>query len=65
VLAAAPKVENRVPDGADWDGTDDTGTDAESARQLLLEREPGTTPGTMPTAAPTTAQAPAPRAPGT
>jgi L,D-transpeptidase ErfK/SrfK len=65
VLAAAPKVENRVPDGADWDGTDDTGTDAESARQLLLEREPGTTPGTMPTAAPTTAQAPAPRAPRT
>ena len=65
VLAAASRVENRIPDGADWDGTDDTGTDAESAKQLLLEREPGTTPGTTPTAAPTTAQAPAPRAPGT
>jgi len=65
VLAAASKVENRIPDGADWDGTDDTGTDAESAKQLLLERDPGTTPGTTPTAAPTTAQAPAPRAPGT
>jgi L,D-transpeptidase ErfK/SrfK len=53
VLAAAPKVENRIPEGANWDGTDDTGSDAQSAKQLLLEREP------------TTAQAPAARAPGT
>jgi hypothetical protein len=53
VLAAAPKVENRIPEGADWDGSDDTGSDAASARQLLLEREP------------TTAQAPSARAPGT
>jgi L,D-transpeptidase ErfK/SrfK len=53
VLAAAPKVQNRIPDGADWDGTDDTGTDGKSAKQLLLEREP------------TAAQAPAARAPGT
>jgi L,D-transpeptidase ErfK/SrfK len=53
VLAAAPKVENRIPEGANWDGTDDTGSDAQSAKQLLLERDP------------TTAQAPAARAPGT
>jgi L,D-transpeptidase ErfK/SrfK len=53
VLAAAPKVENRIPEGADWDGTDDTGNDAQSAKQLLLEREP------------TAAQAPSARAPGT
>lgn len=53
VLAAAPKVENRIPTGADWDGIDDTGTDGKSAKQLLLEREP------------TTAQAPSARAPGT
>ncbi len=53
VLAAAPTVENRIPEGANWDGTDDTGSDAQSAKQLLLEREP------------TTAQAPAARAPGT
>jgi L,D-transpeptidase ErfK/SrfK len=53
VLSAAPMVENRIPAGADWDGTDDTGTDGQSAKQLLLERQP------------TTAQAPAPRAPGT
>jgi L,D-transpeptidase ErfK/SrfK len=61
VLAAAPKVENRIPEGADWDGIDHTGTDAESAKQLLLERDPGT----VQPAIPTTAQAPAPRAPGT
>ena len=53
VLSVAPTVENRIPAGADWDGTDDTGTDGQSAKQLLLERQP------------TTAQAPAPRAPGT
>jgi len=53
VLAAAPKVENRIPDGADWDGRDDTGTSGDSARELLLERDAAT------------AQAPAPRAPGT
>ncbi|MGC2459934.1 MAG: L,D-transpeptidase family protein [Steroidobacteraceae bacterium] len=53
VLAAAPKVENRIPTGANWDGIDDTGTDGKSAKQLLLEREP------------TTAQAPSARAPGT
>jgi L,D-transpeptidase ErfK/SrfK len=53
VLADAPKVQNRIPAGADWDGSDDTGTDATSAKQLLLEREP------------TTAQAPSPREPGT
>jgi L,D-transpeptidase ErfK/SrfK len=53
VLAAAPKVENRIPAGADWDGTDDSGTDGKSAKQLLLEREP------------TAAQTPPARAPGT
>jgi L,D-transpeptidase ErfK/SrfK len=53
VLSAAPTVENRIPTGADWDGSDDTGTDGQSAKQLLLERQP------------TTAQAPAPRSPGT
>ncbi|HEY1724173.1 MAG TPA: L,D-transpeptidase family protein [Steroidobacteraceae bacterium] len=53
VLAAAPTVENRIPTGADWDGSDDTGTSGKSAQQLLLEREP------------TTAQAPAPHTPGT
>lgn len=43
VLAAAPKVQNRIPDGANWDGTDDTGTDGKSAQQLLSEQEPAAT----------------------
>ena len=40
VLAAAPTVQNRIPDGANWNGLDDTGTDGKSAEQLLSEREP-------------------------
>jgi len=39
VLAAAPIVQNRIPDGANWNGIDDTGTDGKSAEQLLSERE--------------------------
>lgn len=48
VLAAAPLVENRIPDGADWDGTDDTGTDGKSAQQLLSEQEPTSATTTAP-----------------
>jgi L,D-transpeptidase ErfK/SrfK len=39
VLSAAPQVQNRIPDGSNWDGNDDTGTDGQSAQQLLPERE--------------------------
>ncbi len=52
VLAAAPKVQDRIPDGSNWDGKDDTDSDGSSAQQLLSEREPSSTP------------APAPHAPG-
>jgi len=44
VLAAAPTVQNRIPDGSNWNGSDDTGTDGHSAEQLLSEREPTSTP---------------------
>jgi len=44
VLAAAPKVQNRIPDGSNWDGNDETGSDGASAQQLLSEREPSSTP---------------------
>jgi L,D-transpeptidase ErfK/SrfK len=44
VLAKAPQVQNRIPDGSNWDGTDDTGTDGKSAQQLLSEREPAAVP---------------------
>ena len=43
-LAAAPKVQNRIPEGSNWDGSDDTGTDGKSAQQLLSEREPSSAP---------------------
>jgi len=39
VLAVAPEVQNRIPAGSNWDGSDDTGTDGKSAEQLLSERE--------------------------
>lgn len=44
VIAAAPTVQNRIPEGSNWDGSDDTGTDGRSAEQLLSEREPSTAP---------------------
>jgi L,D-transpeptidase ErfK/SrfK len=44
VLATAPTVQNRIPVGANWDGTDDTATEGKSAQQLLSEREPGSVP---------------------
>jgi L,D-transpeptidase ErfK/SrfK len=44
VLAAAPQVQNRIPDGSNWDGSDDTGTDGKSAQQLLSERESASAP---------------------
>ncbi len=49
-LAAAPQVQNRIPDGANWDGTDDTGTDGLSAKPLLSEREPKTARSLAPAA---------------
>ena len=65
VLTAAPVVENRIPNGADWDGTDDTQENGNSAKPLLLERDPNQ-PTTSATSVqlPATAQTPAPRAPG-
>jgi L,D-transpeptidase ErfK/SrfK len=62
VLAAAPVVENRIPDGADWDGTDVDGEHGDSAKPLLLEREPST--AQTPTVSPPSAPMPAARASG-
>jgi L,D-transpeptidase ErfK/SrfK len=44
VIEAAPAVQNRIPEGSNWDGSDDTGTSGSSAQQLLSEREPDSTP---------------------
>ncbi len=39
VIAAAPKVQNRVPDGATWDGKSDLPMDEKSFREMFSERE--------------------------
>jgi L,D-transpeptidase ErfK/SrfK len=54
VLAAAPRVQNRIPLGADWDGADDVSADAKTPQQVLSDLEPGSAPAPP---APTPAQA--------
>jgi len=45
ILAAAPKVQNRVPDGSTWDGKTDLPMDEGTFRQMLSETVPAD-PGT-------------------
>jgi L,D-transpeptidase ErfK/SrfK len=45
ILAAAPKVQNRVPDGSTWDGKTDLPMDESTFRQMISEIEPAA-PGT-------------------
>jgi L,D-transpeptidase ErfK/SrfK len=40
VLAAAVLVQNRIPEGSNWDGADEVDADAQSYQQLQSEREP-------------------------
>jgi L,D-transpeptidase ErfK/SrfK len=63
VLAAAPRVQNRIPLGADWDGADDASADDKSPQQVLSDLEPAAAGGTTSTAtaAAPAASAPAPR----
>jgi L,D-transpeptidase ErfK/SrfK len=51
VLAAAPRVQNVLPEGSTWDGTSDLPMDEASFQQIVSEIEPGDTSGT-PGAAP-------------
>ena len=41
VLAAAPRVQNVVPEGSTWDGKSDLPMDEASFKQMLSEIEPG------------------------
>jgi len=41
VLAAAPRVQNVVPQGSTWDGKSDLPMDEVSFKQMLSEIEPG------------------------
>jgi hypothetical protein len=59
VLAAAPRVQNVLPEGSTWDGTTDLPMDEAAFRQVVSEIEPGSSPG-APAAA-----TPAPSAPST
>ena len=44
VLAASPLVQNRIPEGANWNGADEVDGDTQSFQQLLSEREPQAVP---------------------
>jgi L,D-transpeptidase ErfK/SrfK len=55
VLAAAPRVQNVLPEGSTWDGTSDLPMDEAAFRQVVSEIEPGSTgaaPAPAPPAAP-------------
>jgi L,D-transpeptidase ErfK/SrfK len=40
VLAGAALVQNRIPEGSNWDGTDEADAEAQSFQQVQSEREP-------------------------
>jgi len=44
VLAAAPRVQNVLPEGSTWDGTTDLPMDEAAFRQIVSEIEPGNAP---------------------
>ena len=47
VVAAAPRVQNVVPEGSTWDGKSDLPMDEASFQQMMSDTEPGSTaPGT-------------------
>jgi len=39
-VASAQRVENRVPDGATWDGKTDLPLDEKTYQEMLSERDP-------------------------
>jgi len=67
VLAAAPRVQNQLPEGSTWDGKSDLPMDEGTFRKMLSEMEPGSgAPGAPAGAAGTpggAARSPQPAAP--
>jgi L,D-transpeptidase ErfK/SrfK len=63
VLAGAPRVQNRIPVGADWDGSDDPsaqgGAAAKTPQQVLTDLEPGSASAAASAQAPAAQSAPA------
>jgi L,D-transpeptidase ErfK/SrfK len=64
LLAAAPRVQNVVPEGASWDGQSDLPMDESTFKQMLSEMQPGMTPagaaGAVPAATAGAVKAPQP-----
>jgi L,D-transpeptidase ErfK/SrfK len=56
VLASAPKVQNRVPDGSTWDGNTDLPMDETTFRHMMSEVDPSSAapPAAAPSGAPAT-----------
>jgi L,D-transpeptidase ErfK/SrfK len=52
VLASAPKVQNRVPEGATWDGKSDLPLDEASLREMLSDQDPQAPPLPAPAVSP-------------
>jgi L,D-transpeptidase ErfK/SrfK len=64
VLAAAPRVQNVLPDGSTWDGRSDLPMDAAAFQQMMSEVEPGSAPANNGSGVPAPASAPAGAAAG-
>jgi L,D-transpeptidase ErfK/SrfK len=56
VLASAVKVQNRVPEGATWDGESDLPPDEASFREMLSDRDPQAPPLRTPAVPPVPAK---------
>lgn len=52
VVASATRVQNRVPEGASWDGVSNPPLDDQSLAEMLSDREPETPTGTSTRGAP-------------
>jgi L,D-transpeptidase ErfK/SrfK len=56
VLAAAPRVQNVLPEGASWNGTSDLPMDEATFKQMAADSDPGSAaPAAAPAAAPSSA----------
>jgi len=64
LIASAPKVQNRVPDGASWDGKSDLPVDEATMREMLSDRDPQS-PGATAVSSGTPTPATAPTKTGT
>jgi len=65
VLAAAPLVQNRLPDGSIWDGKSDLPMDDPTFREVMSDLDPNAPAGSAPAAPSPAAKPAAPRKTGT